>query len=441
MNKYNICVIGLGYVGLTLSVAFSLKGVKVHGIEKSNEIINSLNSKKAHFQEIGINDHIESVLKDELFSYGNALPKNLDFNVYIITVGTPLGDNDKPNYNYISEVANIISKILKNEDLVVLRSTVSVGVTRNIIKPILDSSKVKYSLAFCPERTLEGDAINELFTLPQVVSGIDANSISKADELFSILSQSIVKVSSVEAAEMVKLVCNCQRDTLFALSNEIAILADTAGLSGREIIKAANFEYKRSFLSNPGLVGGPCLEKDFYIMSPLYAKNASNLNLMGTARKLNEGMPAYAINKIIDLLNKNNIQINKIRKIAILGLAFKGRPETSDLRGSLVYKVIDNIRNVFLSADIVGHDFVVDGKEGNDKLGIECTASVEESFEHSNVVIIQNNHLLYNELNFDELSLLMEDGGIIYDFWGLGGVHSRKLNNNVIYCGFGMMGT
>ena len=181
-------------------------------------------------------------------------------------MGTPLNKSKKCNFDMIIRVSNKIKKYLKNNDHIILRSTVKIGTTRNLVKKILDRKKIKYDISFCPERTIEGKALEELRYLPQIISGDNKNAITKSRNLFTKVTNKIVSVSSLEAAEMIKLVDNMQRDVKFSISNEVALMCQNKNLDVNEIIRKGKKSYPRTNLFDPGPVGGPCL-KDAYILS------------------------------------------------------------------------------------------------------------------------------------------------------------------------------
>ena len=189
----------------------------------------------------------------------------------------------------IKRVSNEIKKYLKYNDHIILRSTVKIGTTRNLVKKILDQKKIRYDISFCPERTIEGKALEELRYLPQIISGDNKNAIIKSRNLFTKVTNKVVNVSSLEAAEMIKLVDNMQRDVKFSISNEVALMCQNKNLDVNEIIRKGK-NLIRDNLFDPGPVGGPCLEKDTYILSTSFKKiNKPKIAL--TARKLNESIP------------------------------------------------------------------------------------------------------------------------------------------------------
>ncbi|NQY43516.1 MAG: nucleotide sugar dehydrogenase [Legionellales bacterium] len=415
-KKEKVCIVGLGYVGLTLAVYLSRKGLRVHGVDISNTILNALSQKKAHFFEKNFDAEISKSIDSGMFSFSNNYIHSDGPTFYIVTVGTPLGTDNKVNISALKKVVNNIAKILSHEDVIVLRSTVKVGTTRNIVKPILDKTGKNYHLGFCPERTLEGAAFEELSKLPQIVSGIDDDSLDCISNFFQPVCNKIVKMNCVEEAEMVKLLNNSERDLKFALSNEIALMSEAKGLDAYRIIEAANFEYPRSNIKKPGPVGGPCLEKDPYILTEGFLDSTYNPGLFLAARKVNEMIIEKGLSKFLDEFEKQTINQTP-HKIAVLGFAFKGTPVTGDIRGSLVHKIIAIIKNRFPYSDIFGHDYLATNEDMTNSGATDSSDNIQEALKGAEIVIIQNNHPNYKKEDWLSLANIMSDHCMIYDFW------------------------
>jgi nucleotide sugar dehydrogenase len=405
-----VCVIGCGYVGLTLAVYLAKQGHDVHGVDVSDTVLASLESGHAHFYEKDFDGQLADVIKSGHFHWSRDIPEISDTVCYIVTVGTPLASNDKVNLVPIGNVCESLREKLKDGDMVVLRSTVKVGVTRNIVKPALDCSGKKYYLAFCPERTLEGCAFEELASLPQIVSGIDDESLTAVAGFFAKVCSEIVLMGSVEEAEMVKLLNNSERDLMFALANEIALMCDGKGLDVHRIIAAANHNYPRSNLKKPGPVGGPCLEKDPYILTEGFEGSDYVPNIFLTGRRINESIAEASMRRtkmLCDELGRD------VKKIAVLGFAFKGLPPTGDMRGSPVFDVLASIRAYFPQARLYGHDYLA-LKEEVAATGVITAETVREAVEGAQLVIIQNNHPDYRQ---EPLDSMIQAGAVIFDFW------------------------
>ncbi len=433
-NNQSVCVIGLGFVGLTLSAVMAQAGFKVHGIEKEKFILDKLSKKESHFYEPKLNELLKRLIKKKKFTFSRKF-KNNKSNIYIITVGTPLNERKQVITKSIKDTCIEISKKINDGDVVILRSTVKIGTTRDIAYPILKKAKKKFHLAYCPERAVEGAALKELKKLPQVIGVFEESSKNIVTNIFKKITKKIVHASSLEAAEMIKLIDNSSRDVFFAYANEIARVCDKIGLNANEIIGSGKLGYKRTDIARPGLVGGPCLHKDPYIFSESLKKENIQPEITLTARKINERQPTEIINFIYKKLKKIRKHNKKI-KIGLLGIAFKGYPLTDDLRGSMAIKLIQVLKGKFNNIKLYAFDPVVDKKKIlNQKL--IPTRNIEKLFEKSDVVIISNDNNYFSKLNLEKLTFKMNNNSLIYDVWNLYKKNDLHLENNVQYFSLG----
>ena len=430
-----ICVIGLGFVGLTLAVSLAEAGFTVVGIENNKNIFSSLQNGVPHFREPGLRESLKKCLEEKKLEIYDSFINAKPVSTYIITVGTPLLDNGGVNLENITSVCKNISIRLREDDTVILRSTVKLGVTENTVNKILRKSGVKFNLAFCPERTLEGNALKELKELPQIIGGITQRSVEKATRIFQKLTPVVLKVSDVTTAEMIKLVDNSQRDLQFAYANEVALACDAAGVSAKEVVTAGKFAYSRTNLPMPGLVGGPCLEKDPHIFAEGLKELGLALNLTKSARNLNESLPNILVEKIVNYFDHIGKPID-ISQVLLLGLAFKGEPATDDLRGTMAIPIIKELKRYKFGRNIVGFDMEITS-EKIESLGILSCANLESAFEKKDLVLILNNHSKIRKLPLGDLSKKMNSQGLIYDVWNLFDASQVKLSNGVKYVSFG----
>lgn len=417
MDK-NICIIGLGYVGLTLAVAMAEKKFQIIGIEKNKNILNKLDKNQSHFFEPQIDNKIKKIKKMKLFKYFETIPKNINCSTYIITVGTPLNAYGKSRVDLIKNVTKKIAKVLKDNDLVILRSTVKIGTTKNIVFKMLNKSKKKFNLCYCPERTQEGKALEEIKKLPQIISGYNKNSILRAKNIFKKITRNYIVLKNLETAEMLKLVDNTYRDVNFAFSNEIARLCSKINIDAIEVIEAGKFKYPRTNLALPGPVGGPCLTKDSYILNESFKNQNFHPKISLTARHENETVPNFIIKFL-----KKKIDYKKINKIVLLGLAFKGNPPTSDLRGSVAIDFIKELKKNFRNSKIFGYDNFLSNKDFSN-LKLSRLNNLNECFKNTNILLILNNNVKFAKLNLIKKSKHMAQEKIIYDCWNL---HSKKI--------------
>ena len=426
-----IVVVGLGYVGMTMAAHLLDRGFKVYGVEIRDEILIKLQSGKSFFHEPGLDNILSRYLNTENFKFGKDIPENTGKRLFMITVGTPLNNHKDVNLNLIMNAAHQVASVLKTGDLVVLRSTVKVGTTDEVVEPILSLSNVEFGLAYCPERTLEGAALKELGYLPQIVG---ANTKKVANELlgfFSRLTDSVVVVSNTKTAEVIKLTDNMQRDAIFAVSNHVAEVCNINGVRAKEVIHLGNLGYSRNKLFNPGPVGGPCLEKDSYIFSESLPINQRESSLALVARKVNEDVLTNAINFIMRQVDSKfeNSEVT----IAILGMAFKGVPETDDLRGSPSIELIRKLQKISMSIKIRSWDPLI--RELNIK-GVRHCENIEEAITSSHAVVLMNNHKALGGLDLHDMSKKLNEKAVIYDFWDRYD-SLQNFNNSVKYFAWG----
>ncbi|MBL42082.1 MAG: hypothetical protein CMM49_05430 [Rhodospirillaceae bacterium] len=439
IRSYKVTIIGLGYVGLTLGLVMADQGFSIYGLDKDKKLIAQLKNKEAPFHEKGIEHYINKHVNKSLKIGSDEEIINSD--IYIITVGTPINNiSKKPEVKNILEAASIIGKKLKKNDLVVLRSTVPIGCTRKIVIPKLEevsklSTGKDFSVAFCPERTAEGRALEELKNLPQIVGGFDKKSRELGMRLFSENTHTVIDIGSLEAAEMCKLMDNTYRDTRFAFANQMAELSEKYGLNINHLINKVNLSYERNTIPfpSPG-VGGACLSKDPYILINNFEENNLDCSLTRASRKINEEAPINIFNKTKKFMDSVGKEITKA-KIFIIGLAFKGEPETSDLRDSTTVWFINKLKEngVF---NLWGFDPIVE--EGDiEKLNIiPCT--LEEGFNGADAVFIMNNHKSYLSINLSLLLEKMNKSSYFFDGWNIFDANDFVSFPGITYSGIGL---
>ena len=290
--NFDVGIVGLGYVGLTLATVLAEAGNSVIGIEKRKDLVELTNEGIPHFTETGLPDALAGVMRfgklvaaeqfDDSFSCRHIHHHGRD----AAGAGRRRArrhDRGRPHATSPRTCATAPS--------VILRSTVKIGTTRDVVAPILAASGKKFDIAMCPERTLEGKALQELRELPQIVGADDQAVADRAAAVFRRLTSSIVLVSGIETAEIAKLVSNTFRDVQFAFANEVARVCDAFGVSAHEVISAGKIGYNRTNIPLPGLVGGPCLEKDPHILMESARTRGISLEITKAGRLVNERQP------------------------------------------------------------------------------------------------------------------------------------------------------
>ena len=416
MDNLNVAVIGLGYVGLTLATVLADLGINVTGIEIRSDIVEKTNHGVPHFSENGLKKILLDVVSKGKLRAANKFSKNEKYQVFIITVGTPLDKEGNTRIDIIENATREVASQLEDGGLVILRSTVKVGTSRNIVAPILKKTGKKFLLAMCPERTLEGKALTELRILPQIIGSDDVNARDSASKFFGRITKSIINVSNFEAAEIIKLVDNTYRDVHFAFANEVASICELFNVSAHEVISSGKLGYSRTNVPLPGLVGGPCLEKDPHILRESVESVGGKLNITPAARFVNEDQPKSTVKTIGELGKFHQLPVNS--KLCILGMAFKGVPETDDLRGSMSIRVLHEIKDKFPEWDIVIFDPVIHPNELKKNFPeIKVAKNIHEAVSDKNIVIFCNNHEDFDNLRLDSLYKLMSPNSFIYDYW------------------------
>jgi nucleotide sugar dehydrogenase len=299
----------------------------------------------------------------------------------------------------------------------VVRSTVRLGTTREIVKPILAATGRQFDLAFCPERTVEGRAITELRVLPQVVGAETVQAGLRAANLFQAVTRMVVRVSDIETAELIKLVDNTARDVMFAYANEVAAICDAVGISADEVIRSGRLGYSRTGLPRPGPVGGPCLSKDSHILCESLEPYGVDPQITRVARRFNELVPVK-IGRDIASLGRQVEGFASRPEVAILGIAFKGEPPTDDVRGTTVPAVMQGLRSALPDAQFRGYDPIVP-HELIASFGLQPMDRLEDTFDGADLVIIHTNHPSFAQMRLGELAKRMRIPGIVYDFWNL----------------------
>ncbi|AWB34097.1 nucleotide sugar dehydrogenase [Orrella marina] len=413
---FDIAVVGLGYVGLTLATVLAEVGFRVLGVEKRADVVNMTNQAMPHFSEIGLADALARVRDAGRLEAVVAFPQQTQASVYIITVGTPLDANGKVRLDMIEAASREVARNMQDDALVILRSTVHVGTARNVVSRILNESGKRFEIAVCPERTLEGKALLELRQLPQIVGADDQSVRERAERVFRRLTKSIVQVTTLESAEIIKLVDNTYRDLQFAFANEVARVCEAWDVNAHEVIASGKLGYERTNVALPGLVGGPCLEKDPHIFRQSAQARGIDLEITAASRLVNERQPLETVTFIVKQLQSRAIQ-GRVR-VALLGMAFKGRPATDDLRGSMSLRVLQLLKLALPDAEIVVYDPVVALETLRSQVkDVLVAASISEAISQAHVTVIANNHPALGMQSPIALQRLMHPDAFIYDYW------------------------
>lgn len=431
----NVCVVGLGYVGLTLAVAMADVGFSVHGLEKRDDVLDQLQQGQSHFWERGLNSKLRRVREQGRLTLSKELDTSVKASVYVITVGTPLGPDGAARLDMVEAATRQVAEHMDDGALIILRSTVKLGTGRNVVKPILEESGKSFNLASCPERTLEGKALTELFELPQIVGADDRDTAMRAAQIFQFMTPTIVRVNKLETGELIKLVDNTYRDVTFSFANEVARICEAVGINAQEVISSGKLGYPRTNVAWPGPVGGPCLEKDPHILTESARSYGIALDVTPAGRKVNERVPEEAANRIAKFYQKAAGSKERPR-VALLGWAFKGEPATDDLRGTMAFPIRSEIERAIPGCEIVGYDAVVEAEQ-LEAQGVSVAATVAEAFEGADIAVLMNNHAELRSMPLEVLVSTMNRPGVVFDFWNSFSNMELNLPAESAYLGLG----
>ena len=410
-NKQNkIAVIGLGYVGLPIALAFA-KHFKVIGFDISQPRIDLMRNGVDPSKEL---DTEEFQDRDIFFTADAADLKEGNF--FIVTVPTPVDEHYVPDLSYVLSASRLVGGALKKGDVVVYESTVFPGCTEEDCLPILEEvSGLKvgkdFKLGYSPERINPGDKEHTITKIAKVVSGNDEAALEIiADVYGSIIEPGVFKAKTIKAAEAAKVIENTQRDLNIALMNELAVIFDKMGISTHDVLEAAGTKW--NFLKFfPGLVGGHCVGVDPYYLTYKAQQFGYSPEIILSGRRVNNNMPAYIAKKLTQSLlqiGKNPSQC----KILIMGLTFK--EDVSDIRNS---KVAD------LAREIMGYSVnvhLVDPNASPNEVAHEYKLTlIDEPAGNYDGIIVAVAHADYRKYSAADFRKLMNDSPILFDIKGI----------------------
>jgi UDP-N-acetyl-D-mannosaminuronic acid dehydrogenase len=388
-SKKIVIIGGCGHVGLPLGIVFANCGLDVVLLDRDQAKIAKVNRGEMPFMENNALEQLQRVIGKQLIA--TADPSCLrEAEAAIAVLGTPVDEHLNPTVTDLYHSIDEVLTSMPDHALLVLRSTVYPGVTK-LVHERLEASGRKIHLAFCPERIAEGKAMEEIRTLPQIISAFDPISLARARELFSIINEDLLELNPLEA-ELAKLFSNSWRYMNFAISNQFYMLAETYGLNFQRIYGAVTHRYPRmrSF-AKAGFAAGPCLLKDTLQLS---AFSGNNFFLGHAAMLVNEGLPNFIVGQLR--------QQQKLRDqvVAVLGMAFKS--ESDDKRESLSYK-LRKLLMVEAREVLCTDPYVVDEK----------LVPLEEAVERADVIVLGAPHAIYRDLEVSKEKVVVD----VWGFW------------------------
>lgn len=369
LGSAKIAIVGLGYVGLPLAVAFGMTR-KTIGFDVNPERVAALKKGTDSTLEVASEDLSQA----NRLSFSSSIDDLKDCRIFIITVPTPIDSANRPNLKPLERASESVASILKQGDIVIYESTVYPGCTEEVCVPVLESvSGLRYNTDFycgySPERINPGDKVNTLAKIVKVTSGSTADVALFVDRLYgSIIEAGTFCASSIKVAEAAKVIENTQRDLNIALVNELSVIFDRLDIDTIDVLEAA--ESKWNFLPfRPGMVGGHCIGVDPYYLTHKAEMVGYNPQVILAGRRINDNMARYASKCVVKKMVQNNIDVSTAR-IGVLGITFK--ENCPDIRNSKVVDLVVELQS--WGVDVVVHDPWADALEVETQYGLNLVA-------------------------------------------------------------------
>ncbi|WP_346885449.1 nucleotide sugar dehydrogenase [Clostridium sp. UBA4395] len=385
MKDLKISLVGLGYVGMPLAVAFAKK-VPVVGFDVNKEKINKYLSGVDVTNEVG-----DEAIKASTVDFTSDETKLRGCNFHIVAVPTPTNEDKTPDLRPVIGASEILGRNLTKGSIVVYESTVYPGVTEEICVPILERESglicgQDFKIGYSPERINPGDKVHRLENIMKIVSGMDEetlDTVAKAYEL--VIEAGVYRAESIKVAEAAKLIENCQRDVNIAFVNELAMIFDRMGIDTKAVIDAAGSKWNFIKL-NPGLVGGHCIGVDPYYLIHRAKEVGVESKVIAAGRNINDGMAKYIAENTVKSLIKANKRV-KNAKVAVLGLTFK--EDCPDTRNTKVVDIIDELKDY--GVNVLATDPVACKEEIKHEYGIDMV-SMEDIKEVDAIILAVSHH-------------------------------------------------
>ena len=395
-GRVRVGIIGMGYVGLPLALAFASKGIDVLGFDNDKNKVSKLKRRSSYIS------HVSDELLEQV---GDHLDATSDFgrlsepDAVLICVPTPLSPTSDPDLSFVEGAAHAIATHLRPGQLVVLESTTYPGTTRDVVLPILRMSGLRdgedFFLAYSPEREDPGNPNHSAPRIPKVMGGMDARSLELTAELYGYAITEIVQVSSPEVAEACKILENTYRAVNIALVNELKVLYDRMGIDVWEVIAAARtkpFGFQ-AFYPGPGL-GGHCIPIDPFYLTWIARKFGLTTRFIELAGEINTSMPAYVVDRVTDALNERGKAV-KGSQILLLGMAYK--KDVDDPRESPGFELMERFLKKGAAVDYNDpHIAVLPHMRRHPELKMESQPLTRDMLQSHDCVVIVTDHSAYD---------------------------------------------
>jgi UDP-N-acetyl-D-galactosamine dehydrogenase len=418
-----VAVVGLGYVGLPVALAFARK-VETIGFDIDSEKVAELARGFDRNHEVP-----KEVLESTALKVTSKTDDLKSATFFVVAVPTPVDHNNVPDLTPLERASATVGKVLKKGDVVVFESTVYPGVTEDVCGPILAKTSglvqgADFKLGYSPERINPGDTEHTLERITKVVSGEDAATLERVASMYGrIVDAGVHRAPSIKVAEAAKVIENTQRDINIALMNELAIIFDRMEIRTSDVLAAAATKW--NFLKfKPGLVGGHCIGVDPYYLTTKAQQLGYQPEVILAGRRINDNVGRFVAQRLVKLLVNADVPVKGAR-VGVLGITFK--EDVTDIRNSKVPTIVTELREFGINALV--HDPIASPAEVKHEYGITL-ASFEE-LRALDAVVLAVSHKAYAEMGIERIVATLRDGGVVIDVKSA--IDPSKLDKRVRY--------
>ncbi|MBQ9991339.1 MAG: nucleotide sugar dehydrogenase [Lachnospiraceae bacterium] len=420
-----ISLVGLGYVGMPIAVAFARK-VKVIGFDLNEEKIRLYQSGIDPTREVG-----DEVIKETTVEFTADPARLKEAKFHIVAVPTPVNDDHTPDLSPVEGASRLLGQNLTRGSIVVFESTVYPGVTEEICVPILEKeSGLKcgedFKIGYSPERINPGDKVHRLETITKIVSGMDEDTLNEVAQVYELVVEAGVhRAESIKVAEAAKVIENSQRDINIAFMNELSIIFNKMGIDTKAVLEAAGTKW--NFLPfSPGLVGGHCIGVDPYYLTYKAEQLGYHSQIILSGRRINDDMGKYVAESVVKHLIKAGLPVNGAR-VAILGFTFK--ENCPDTRNTKVIDIYRELGEYGITPLVV--DPVADAEEARKLYGI--TFGSMEELKDLDALIVAVSHTEFMQIDQEKMAAFFNPENRIRVLADIKGIYERKLYDNENY--------
>ena len=413
-----VCVIGIGRIGLPTALSFAKSGLETIGVDINKQLVDDINSGKFPLKdEPGYEDIFYSVIKNQKFSattnIEDAVPNS---DLILLSLPTPMDENNIPDYTALRTVASNLAKILSEHSLVIVESTIEPGFIEDEMVSLISKSgrlnvEQNFFIGVCPENANPGEILHDFTSLPRLVGGINQNITKIIKSIYNyVFGVELVEMPNCKTANAVKLTTNVFRDINIAFVSELSLMFEKLGIDTNKVLEAAKKKYNFQ-IHYPGAgVGGPCLPINSYQLLNTAKRTGSNLSIIESGRKINEKMPDHVVKLTSEAFKECNKSLEN-SSILILGVSYK--PNVKDIQLTPAEKIIDKLQNLGVTVQIYDPFFASD-----EIFGIKVVKNIENIISKVDAAIIVTAHDEFKTLKpslFSQTSnsILIDTRGVI----------------------------